>query len=196
MSLVLHKCWYNPLTDDHSFAMASDGSTYFGGDKSYIMNSPYIDCTKHQVSWSLYVKIKEWDKIDGGCMILDSRSNEIGIQPLYIHKDDGIQFYDSNTQDDTDFPIKINKGQWYHIAIVCNFNKVSCYVDGQCIGKKTCDISGITNMPLFLCGRHRSQPGTGLNLWLTGNIKDLRIYNHALTIQEINEIRDRLMIHY
>lgn len=78
-------------------------------------------------------------------------------------------------------------GNWYHIVATRKFNStidwsVNLYLNGLPNGSGTIQRSGITSQVLGI-GRYG-----GHTLYFNGEIADVRIYNRALTPQEINAL--------
>ena len=71
---------------------------------------------------------------------------------------------------------------WYHIAVVRDGDNVKVYFDGKLVGENTAilgDLHMIEGTAPIIGGANRSA---------NGMIDDVRIYNHALTAREIEEM--------
>ncbi len=81
----------------------------------------------------------------------------------------------------------VNDGQWHHAVGMSDGATVSLYVDGILDGSAggTGSIPTDPNLTLWIADTNR--PGSGPQAW-NGVIDDVRIYNKALTQQEIEQI--------
>lgn len=77
-------------------------------------------------------------------------------------------------------------GAWHHICITVDYENNLCtaYVDGVQFGTKTHN-----------GGHLRGNMWLGQANAINGSLQDVRVYDHALSLREINEIRKGLMIH-
>ena len=78
-------------------------------------------------------------------------------------------------------PNIISAGNWYHIAIVYN-GSMYVYVNGELKAGPKSSSYGINNNPLQLYGRINP---AFYNQWANGTLDEVRIYNRALSDQEI-----------
>ncbi len=93
---------------------------------------------------------------------------------------------------DTPTTPRYDDNTWYHVAFI-NYNdngtyRFSVYVNGEpTIGTQT---SGTytNNVDVMLGARRNSSDNTGIGYPYTGTLDDVRIYNRALTVEEINYI--------
>ena len=87
--------------------------------------------------------------------------------------------------------------EWCHIVVVKNGSTCSMFVNGQpASGRATATTSIV---PALNASSILSIGGNGSNSsWecCEGDISDVRIYNHALTIKEIKELSRALVLHY
>lgn len=87
--------------------------------------------------------------------------------------------------------IEVNK--WYHIAITYDGEKTRAYVNGE--HKASVSDGGITIDP----GNVSAYVGCATyyaGFTLRGNLNDVRIYDHCLSVKEIKEISRPLLLHY
>ena len=97
--------------------------------------------------------------------------------------------------------IAVNNGKWHHIAGTYNVetNKLNIYIDGVNTG--TADYpEGYTYASSWTNGLYigRNPNNTTLNTgyYFSGNVNDIRIYDHCLTPKEVKEISKGLIAHY
>ena len=87
--------------------------------------------------------------------------------------------------------------KWHHIAMIRNNNdtkKGYFYFDG--IRKEIASIPAIRNVNSTISLKIGSVTPTYAAYYYTGQINDVRIYNHALSDKEIKEISKGLVLHY
>lgn len=82
-------------------------------------------------------------------------------------------------------PVNIN--EWTHIAIVLDGSKITLYKNGQSVGTTIDSGNGMPALSTFLVGAS----GNGIN----GNLDEFRIWNKALTQDEILSRKDQLILH-
>ena len=77
-------------------------------------------------------------------------------------------------------------GAWHHICITVDYENNLCtaYVDGVQFGTKTHN-----------GGHLRGNMWLGQANVINGSLQDVRVYDHALSLREVNEVRKGLMIH-
>ena len=91
-----------------------------------------------------------------------------------------------------DCPVPVN--EWTHLICVHSGTTVKLYKNGEYIGEKTGVAEGLESDAANFCvGRETYANGY---FSFNGNLNDLRIYNHALSIKEIKELSKGLVLHY
>ena len=113
--------------------------------------------------------------------------------------DNGITFRDSNnsTSRIIGFGETIPQNQWVHIACIYNRGEISMYINGILTNHNT----NYYHSNSILLSDHnevriaQSQSTSG-NSYYTGKINDFRIYDHALSSKEVEEISKGLLLHY
>ena len=99
-------------------------------------------------------------------------------------------FSDWNTYDDIEGDTIVSKNEWHHIAGTFDSGNAAVYVDGQLDGSTAMSVTSIMNdvQPLTI-GAFWSYCGVdSLVATLRGKIDDVRIYDRALSAQEIEEL--------
>lgn len=82
---------------------------------------------------------------------------------------------------------------WYHIAATVEYDKkkITLYINGHCLGEQTIseNFQGFAGTRQLVIGN--------LSGWtFFGHINDLRIYDHALSAAEVQELKKALVMHY
>ena len=115
--------------------------------------------------------------------ILDQRSDNIGVQPMFISNTGRIQFHYYLNQGftlDTEEGVYKFDGQWHHIAVTADANSVKIYYDGELVAETDeWGISPMSARTLYLGASHND------SVYLRGQIDELRIYNKVKTEEEI-----------
>ena len=120
-------------------------------------------------------------------------SNELGYQ-IGRRKNDGkLTFYmttTTNTDEDLASNDVLVKNTWYHVVAVRDGTTQAVYIDGLSNNSRTCssapiDFVGVYDDDTVNIGRF-SRSGNPDVSHLDGTIDDVRIYDSALTAQEIN----------
>ncbi|MDD2731575.1 MAG: prenyltransferase/squalene oxidase repeat-containing protein [Candidatus Pacebacteria bacterium] len=131
------------------------------------------------MTWSAWVKSpKSGSK---GMFILDQRENNEGFQPIYIGSSGDLQFYSSDTKDNSYFDTNIKTDTWHHIVMVLKQNNVYCYVNGNLIAVKSDTQKDFTAKNLFIGTRHN------LNYYYEGIIDELKVWGYALEEDKIKQ---------
>ncbi|MBN1557506.1 MAG: LamG domain-containing protein [Lentisphaerae bacterium] len=117
-------------------------------------------------------------------------SSELRVWPLstggtlgYGARNDGVTLFEERT--DTG---GYNDGVWHHVAAVSTGPDVALYLDGNLQANETTAGSGffadVDNLDTILVGAN-DDSGGGLQWYYTGLVDDLRIYDHALSADEV-----------
>jgi len=76
---------------------------------------------------------------------------------------------------------------WHHIAALRSANQLLLYVDGKKVSQKEIP----ENMPFDLAGGMPLRIGAGANDYFLGSMKELRLYERALTEKEISQLAEK-----
>lgn len=88
-----------------------------------------------------------------------------------------------------------NDGKWHHVVgVVDRGNSLRIYVDGTLINSTACSLntSIVSSVPLTIGALYSD----GIYHSFNGNICDVRIYDHVLSIKEIRELTKCKILHY
>lgn len=194
MSLIYHSMLLNaPSMSGSGHTINKDYSVVFGGSSYYV--SSISDFTiKDSGTWSVMLK----SNFSTGQVIIDQRVGSKGFQPLYISADKKLQFHSADGDStEVDASSKLLIGEWNHIAVVLSHNRVYFYVNGELLnnGGTPHITSGFSGLPIYL-GRRFTDAGGGTYYYYNGTMADVRIYDHALSHEEIKQIPNKLILHY
>ena len=92
----------------------------------------------------------------------------------------------------------INANQWYHIAIVSTNEGRFLYINGIQTASSNIHVAPTTvNTNRTLIGaQHANAAGNASGTYFNGQLNDVRIYDHALSAKEIEEVAKCLVLHY
>lgn len=103
----------------------------------------------------------------------------------------------STTQSTSAYTVEYDK--WYHMTLVADYDKkvLRFYVNGTKIGNDMdySPVPEMTDTRYFGWGRGEVYGGNGPGGYLPMDICDVRLYNHALSQQEIKELSQALVMH-
>ena len=84
---------------------------------------------------------------------------------------------------------------WFHLTITYDGTNVFYYINGEYKEKKAQAISSSYWGTITSIGASQAN-GNTLGNYLNGKLNDVRIYDHALSIKEVEEISKGLVLHY
>jgi len=117
---------------------------------------------------------------------------------LRVHSD-GFSFRDTNnsTLRTVSWGTTLPTATWIHVACVYDRGKVYNYINGICTKSSTTYYNSTSVLYDDLNEiRIARQQTTSSNSYYTGCINDFRIYDHALSTKEVEEISKGLVLHY
>lgn len=94
--------------------------------------------------------------------------------------------------------ITIELNRWYHVALTADGENVRLYLDGELrtTSQYTDDSDYAQSNDVFVLGKMAySYTSTGSYFPFNGQLNDLRIYDHCLSLKEIKEIYKSLVLH-
>lgn len=112
---------------------------------------------------------------------------------------DGLVFRDTNhsSQTSVSFNTTIATNTWSHITCIYNRGEVFMYVNGILTNHSTTYYNStsvlLSDLSEYRIARQQSSSG---NNYYAGKINDFRIYNHALSAQEVKLLSQGLILHY
>ena len=115
---------------------------------------------------------------------------DFNIELTVEHK---IRFYWGSSPDKS-FTPAITQAQWTHIVLTYDGSKILFFKDGILQTDKYSNSLAVKNKTsgVFYLGRDSRTGTTALN----GRLNDVRIYDHALSPKEVEEIAKGLVLHY
>lgn len=139
-----------------------------------------------------YVSVGAWVKTSGssGTVVNKDAGGGNANRAYKIQLSSGkvniIVFKSSVVYDSVTSNSYINDNQWHHILGTWDGNTINVYIDGKLDGFK--NYSGVINSnqatPLYFA----KHPYAGFEDYFTGQIDDVRIYNYALTAEQVKQV--------
>ena len=180
----------NVTIDDNGKIGKCYGFTSSSTSKAY--SNETINFNSNIISISCWANINSSSNSGYICGISASSS---AIFMLYYNPSDTLLRCYSNAANRGTVNVSAYLNSWHHYAAVSVGNKIIIYIDGQ--EKTTINYTSPTFGECFVylgCRRNGSD-GSGL-YYFTGLLNDVRIYNHALSPKEVEEIAKGLVLHY
>ena len=170
------------LTNGPTFISNNNGSIVFDGINDYILlNSSILNNTYTIESWS-YLRGNRFTIFSNLNNDSNSKNNQFGTdgnRNIYfqISLNNNTYFYTSSTTN-------INLNQWYHISFtrigtVAKIYINSIEINATFIGSSSLDLQPYTSN--YVIGRNSSSN------YSNGYLSNLKVYNRALTAQEIHQ---------
>lgn len=161
----------------------------FNGSNSYVYGN--INLTEN-MTFACWVKFNA----SGSYHIIDCRaqSGETGYQPMWGGVSDGIQVYSSYGNTGYQWYNSVcgfTTGVWYHLAVIITSTSATLYINGVSKGTQYGTYG-------YNFGIRQMRLGTRCSgaYWLNGNLNDVRVYDHALSVKEVKELAKGLCCHY
>jgi len=134
---------------------------------------------------NIWVKAEGLSKTDGECYI--NFGNDTEQERLYIiQNQSNIRFCYNKVEIQVPYNYK---DKWTMYTITCSPNGVfTAYVNGSKVGEKNVSYQGVVNPSLAALGRHWWNSGRWSSTRFVGSIDEVRLYNRALSEQEINDL--------
>lgn len=165
----------------------ANSAYYFNGYSSYISVNPSATTYNNGLTISIWVKVSSsYSNVQ--FFVSKGNDDEAGHFHLGYNQEDGIFIGDINVLNAgvnsvTSFPI--SQTQWHHVVFTCDNQSLKMYIDGNFNSSYVNSeaIESLTSQILF--GKHVK---TKYPYYTCGSLDDIRIYNRALSEQEINEL--------
>ena len=170
----------------------------FNGTSSYLI-ADFTPGTivPNEMSFCCWVKLNNIGKTH---TLFCSRPTTGAGLSLFILSSNKLRFdngnHQSNSANQTTFNYIFTANIWYHIAVIQTSTQKKLYINGilqQSIDKASANLGNNTATKGSV-GASGSNDASGN--YLDGYLNDVRIYNHALSDKEIEEIAKGLVLHY
>ena len=196
----------NTIFTNHSVTINNSGKIgkcySFNGSSSYLIaNFTPKTIVPNEMSFCCWVKLNTINKVH---TLFCSRTKTGAGLCIFILSSNQLRFDNmGNTNSatyQTTFTPTFSANQWYHIAVIQTSTHKKLYIDGvlkQTVaktpgsGSNTSSSNSATKATIGGSGANNATDN-----WLNGYLNDVRIYNHALSDKEVEEISKGLVLHY
>ena len=121
-----------------------------------------------------------------------SLSNSIGFN-IELSTGHGLRFYWNGDPDYVPSGMNIGASTWHHICLTYDGSSLKSYLDGVLKDNRSGTLAAKSKTAgEFRLGRDARTTDTALN----GKLNDFRVYDHALSAAEVNELAQALVCHY
>jgi len=156
----------------------------FNGSSSYIeLNTEIPNFNTAPFSVSLWINLNNLNSI--GSLFALLKNNEIKIGGFTSSSVLEVQVKDSSRIDITN---SINVGTFQHVVIVADGSNINVYVDTSNKGTSTYSDSGNAGRYDIFGAYPNSTTNGDVGLYFNGLIDQVRIFNKALTVTEVNTL--------
>lgn len=165
----------------------------FNGSNSNIANSNFS--IGNIWSFSVWAKDISSTTIWQGVIILNNTGGDADIQMgLYFKSNENrLQFSYNGSYNSQ---IQYTPGQWNHFAGTCDGTNAKFYINGSLVYTNSSIPSLLSRKNLVIGARSTSTNVGSISDKFTGQINDVRIYDHCLSPKEVKEISKALVVHY
>ena len=168
----------------------------FNGINSYmtIKDNPALRLSNTDFTINTWIKMDDYNPTDFGSIILSKRFSGVnkgynfGINGVVSTPIGSIQFGPGGGYPTPTSTVLLSKDIWYMVTVVYKLstNKMKIYRNGVYDTEGSIlPLDGTVNADLYV---GRDQPAIGANYFLKGALDDMRIYNRALTAQQIQRL--------
>jgi hypothetical protein len=168
------------LTNGPTFNSANGGSIVFDGTNDFVTGS---DSSNFAFGTGNFTVGSWFFSLSSVGILVDLRSNSLGNGPGFSDYFLNNKFYlywnSANRYQSTG---SIDTSKWYNVVTTRQSSTVSVYINGILDGTTT-DNTNLTEGG-FRLARNINTTGTG---YLNGSISNVRIYNRALSAQEVQQ---------
>ena len=163
---------------------------FTGSSRVAIQNLTYEGTDYREVTVSLWIRTAIWNSQYIASFDRDQYwrvgINLNGVGPGLV----GWHVLTSNGQIDLSSTTRVDNGAWHHVCGVFDNGRVLVYIDGQLEGSVTSGTTfGTGNVRYGILGVNNNATtfngATGIGSPIAGDIDDMRIYDRALTQEEI-----------
>ncbi len=143
----------------------------------------YIDCGSGPSNFD-NITVNAWIQTSISGVIVSNRYDASGYGTWYTFSSNNIEIGD-NTQGgyrSLNFSQNALNGFWHHVVYTKNGTNHSIYIDGVPDQQFTSNADISSSVPLYIGKRWNKTSGQG---WFNGKIDEVKIYNRALSPQEV-----------
>lgn len=191
-----HVAYYSKVTPVANRFGRANSAFLFNGQDSYLMvkDNAGLRLSNTDFTINIWIKLDDYNPYDLGSIILSKRFTGInrgfnfGINGMISKPVGSIQFGPGGGYPTVTSTGLLGVGTWYMVTVVYNVSsgKMKIYKNGVYDTEASILLlDGGTNANLYI---GRDEPSIGANYFLRGALDDIRIYNRALTPQQIQRL--------
>ncbi len=175
------------VTYDPSYGKIGQGALFVGGGNSYIDVTSYTLTTHHSLAFWMYGNTE--NSVDGSHVMGESGTvnNVIMAQDniqFRVKENDGTNRIWDNTND-VDY-----YHRWRHVVVLFTPSGLYLYLDGVAQPDNPLSYSGVFVLDDF------GTPTFTVGNQFTGNLNDIRVYDHILSVKEIKYLAEAKVLHW
>lgn len=179
---------------DHEVTINNEGKIgkcYEFKSGSYLSSSSIINFNSNIISIAGWAK---FSSSDAGSGYLFGVSNSTSPTFMLWRKSSELRYYANKTSQGT-IDISNYQNDWHHYTFTSNGTIIKVYIDGVLVKEKKVSIDVLGEQYVFVGARH-SNDDKGGAIFYNGFLNDIRIYDHCLSVKEVEEISKGLVLHY
>ena len=168
----------------------------FNGSNSYILVNNGLTLDDKEWSYCCWARQDADYGTGSNCLYSQRTSSSNSQRAIFMYPDKRI-YIDEKTRYSTTLDTSADLTQWCHYVILRRASNIEVHINGELVLSYEW-----TNYPTSLgtkCSFGSSQADSETSISgnnLKGEMNDIRLYNHALSIKEIKELAKGLCIHY
>jgi parallel beta-helix repeat protein len=156
-----------------------------GGALSFNGSSNYVDCGNGPSNYD-NITVSAWMQTSTSGVLVSNRYNSGGYGTWYTLSSTTIELGGNSSGSGAvllTFNTSTLNSLWHHIVYTKDGTNHAIYVDGSLDQSFTSNADISWNVPLYIGKRWNKTNSVG---WFNGIIDDVRLYNRALTAEEVN----------
>lgn len=170
----------------------------FSGSNSISINTVILPSQIPQWSFSCWFNLNDITTTTAECLFSErgGGGNANGYT-IFLYPSSGQILVDDGVRWSTT-PMTYTANTWYHLVVTRNTSGKKLYINGQ-LKSQTTTVGNTTAINNNGCLIGLAQSGSFLtsgNQGWKGKLSDVRIYDHALSAKEVEEIAKGLVLHY
>lgn len=163
---------------------------YFNGSAQYLQLSETLgDIYCGDFSWAVWLKPEDDTR---GIIISEYASTGSSNVAFELLANRVIRIY-WNGAPDISTGVSIEKDKWSHVTITKKDNTIKVYVNGELKTTRTKTLSDRSSTSKIRIG---DDYRGGTSVSYMGYMNDVRIYDHALSLKQVQQITKGLVLHY
>ena len=165
----------------------------FNGSSNYLRFLYPVSNLCNELSYCCWVK---FNSTSTGTLLNSRKDTGKGLSIFFINSKIRFDNGTNSTESQTTFTQTLSTGTWYHIAVIQTPTKRQLFINGALSEEIVASPPASNTAQYVLIGGSSPSDSTPNGNYLNAYMNDIRIYNHALSTKEVEEISKGLIIHY